>query len=157
MIAGTPDTTRSKSPILSACCNRMPPMPARWLRRPSKRCRLRARVNAAHPCSTPSLPIRNWSPPPRFKNCNPLSANTSCNLRAAELLDRIRRGEKPSLEFVKQLGEDCPGEFVRGVIEPLADSFDAADAELYTEIMRPWVPAAPRTRPEIPARVETVY
>lgn len=86
-----------------------------------------------------------------------MSANTSCNLRAAELLDRIRRGEKPSLEFVKQLGEDCPGEFFRGVIEPLADSFDAADAELYMELMRPWMPAPPRTQPEIPARVETVY
>jgi ADP-heptose:LPS heptosyltransferase len=58
---------------------------------------------------------------------------------------------------VKQLGEDCPGEFFRGVIEPLADSFDAADAELYTELMRPWIPVAPHTRPEIPARVETVY
>ena len=86
-----------------------------------------------------------------------MSASTSCNLRAAKLLDRIRRGEKPSPEFVKQLGEDCPGEFFRGVIEPLADSFDAADAELYTELMRPWIPAAPSARPEIPTRVETVY
>jgi ADP-heptose:LPS heptosyltransferase len=57
------------------------------------------------------------------------------------------------------LGEDCPGEFFRGLIEPLADSFTRADASAYPELMRPWLPtlATQDIRPEIPARVETVY
>jgi ADP-heptose:LPS heptosyltransferase len=86
-----------------------------------------------------------------------LSASTSCSNRAAELLDRIRRGEKSSLQFVKQLGEDCPGEFFRGLIEPLADSFDTADASIYPELMRPWIAPQPLARPGIPARLQTVY
>jgi ADP-heptose:LPS heptosyltransferase len=88
-----------------------------------------------------------------------LSASTSCNLRAADLLHRVRLGEKPSPEFIKRLGEDCPGEFFRGLIEPLADSFTAPDANIYLELMRAWIPAAegPGVQPEIPARVDTVY
>lgn len=86
-----------------------------------------------------------------------MSASTSCNRRAAELLDRIRRQEKPNQDFVSALGDECPGEFFRGIIEPLADSFDPAQADIYQELMRAWVPVAPRVNPEIPSRVDTVY
>jgi hypothetical protein len=55
------------------------------------------------------------------------------------------------------LGEEQPGEFFRVIIESLADSFDAAQAASYEELMRAWIPAAPRKQPVVPDSVETVY
>ncbi|MES1261261.1 MAG: glycosyltransferase family 9 protein [Acidobacteriota bacterium] len=58
---------------------------------------------------------------------------------------------------MRALGEECPAEFFRIVIEALADSFDAAEAEAYESLMQAWIPPAPRVQTEIPARVESVY
>jgi len=39
----------------------------------------------------------------------------------------------------------------------MADSFDPAQAAAYEELMRQWIPPAPRVTPVIPPKVETVY
>jgi ADP-heptose:LPS heptosyltransferase len=82
-----------------------------------------------------------------------LSASISCS----EALAAIRRGERLQPEVVRFLGEQEPGDFFRIIIESLADSFDPAQAAAYEELMRAWIPAAPRVSPVIPERVETVY
>jgi ADP-heptose:LPS heptosyltransferase len=86
-----------------------------------------------------------------------LSASTSCNTRAAELLSAVRRGEFPPENDIRALGETCPGEFFREVVEPLADSFEPSQALAYERLMRAWIPSRPAVMPVIPSRVDTVY
>jgi len=86
-----------------------------------------------------------------------LSASTSCKARAAALLAAARSGVLPPADEIRDLGENCPGEFFRDVIEPLGDSFDAAQAAAYERIMQAWIPARARVAASIPARVDAVY
>jgi ADP-heptose:LPS heptosyltransferase len=60
-------------------------------------------------------------------------------------------------EVVRFLGEQQPADFFRIIVESLADSFDPAQAAAYEELMRAWIPPAPRVPPVVPDRVETVY
>lgn len=80
-----------------------------------------------------------------------------CKERAAALLAAARRGVLPAADEIRDLGENCPREFFRDVIEPLGDSFDPAQAAVYERIMRAWIPARAVATPSIPARVDTVY
>jgi hypothetical protein len=82
-----------------------------------------------------------------------LSASTSCK----SLLAQVRRGEFPPDEQIRKLGETCAGEFFREVVEPLADSFDSAQAAAYERLMRAWIPETSPVSPMIPARVDIVY
>jgi ADP-heptose:LPS heptosyltransferase len=82
-----------------------------------------------------------------------LSASISCK----EALAAIRRGERLPVALVRQLGEEQPAEFLRIVIEGLADSFDPTDAAAYEDLMTAWLPPRPRIAPVIPRVVETVY
>lgn len=87
-----------------------------------------------------------------------MSASISCSRRAVELLERIRRGKQLPFAQVKALGEECTGEFFRVVVESLADSFDPAEANIYQELMRAWIPSPPRSSvPPVPERIDTVY
>jgi ADP-heptose:LPS heptosyltransferase len=81
----------------------------------------------------------------------------SGSISSKELLEAIRRGDFPSHEIIRALGENNPAEFFRDIIEPLADSFDPAQAAAYERLMRVWIPAAPSLTPAIPSRVDTVY
>jgi ADP-heptose:LPS heptosyltransferase len=63
----------------------------------------------------------------------------------------------PPAGEIRDLGENCPGEFFRDVIEPLGDSFDPAQAAAYERIMRVWIPARAAVTPSIPDRVDAVY
>jgi ADP-heptose:LPS heptosyltransferase len=82
-----------------------------------------------------------------------LSASISCS----DALAAIRRGERLPAEVVRFLGEQQPADFFRVIVESLADSFDPAQAAAYEELMRVWIPPAPRVTPQIPDRVDTVY
>lgn len=82
-----------------------------------------------------------------------MSASISCS----EALDAIRRGEQLPPALVRSLGEEQPADFFRIIVEALADSFDPAQAAAYEQLMRAWIPPAPRVQPVIPDRVETVY
>jgi ADP-heptose:LPS heptosyltransferase len=82
-----------------------------------------------------------------------LSASISCS----EALAAIRRGERLPAALVRSLGEEHPGEFFRVIVESLNDSFDPAQAAAYEELMRVWIPPAPRIQPVIPEFVETIY
>ncbi|HXE63985.1 MAG TPA: glycosyltransferase family 9 protein [Bryobacteraceae bacterium] len=86
-----------------------------------------------------------------------MSASTSCKERAAALLAAARRGVLPPADEIRDLGENCPGEFFRDVIEPLGDSFNAAQASVYERIMRVWIPARAAVTPSIPDTVDAVY
>ncbi len=90
-----------------------------------------------------------------------MSANTSCKKRAAELLSALLNeggpGEWPSDASIREFGETCAGEFFREVVEPLADSFDAAQAAIYERLMRVWIPELPAATPVIPTAVDVVY
>ena len=86
-----------------------------------------------------------------------MSGSISCKETAAALLTAVRRDEFPPEETIRALGENCPAEFFRGVVEPLADSFDPAQAAAYERLMRVWIPAISAVIPAIPARVDTVY
>jgi ADP-heptose:LPS heptosyltransferase len=86
-----------------------------------------------------------------------LSASTSCKERAAALLAAARGGVLPPAEEIRDVGENCPGEFFRDVIEPLGDSFDAAQAAAYERILRAWIPAGASVAPSMPDRVDAVY
>jgi ADP-heptose:LPS heptosyltransferase len=79
-------------------------------------------------------------------------ANTSHNV-----LEAVRRGEKPPTEELRKLGEETPTEFFRDLIEPLCDSFLPADAEAYESIMRAWIKPLPPVLPIVPDHVETAY
>ncbi len=81
----------------------------------------------------------------------------SASISHKEALDAIRRGERLSPATVRALGDSDPAGFFRIVVEALADSFDPAQAAAYEDLMRAWIPPAPRIEPEIPDRVETVY
>jgi hypothetical protein len=82
-----------------------------------------------------------------------LSASTSCRDRAEALL----RDELPPLDKVRSFGEECPDEFFRFVVEPLADSFSVQGAAAYEHSMRAWIPAARVVTPVIPSRVDVAY
>lgn len=94
-----------------------------------------------------------------------MSGSISCKDTAAALLTAVRRGEFPPDETIRALGENCAAEFFRDVVEPLADSFDPAQAAAYERLMRVWIPATPAVTPAvtpaltpaIPARVDNVY
>jgi ADP-heptose:LPS heptosyltransferase len=86
-----------------------------------------------------------------------LSASTSCKERAAALLAAARAGVLPPADEIRDLGENCPGEFFRDVIEPLGDSFDPEQAAAYERIMRAWIPSRAPVTPSIPDNVDTVY
>jgi hypothetical protein len=86
-----------------------------------------------------------------------LSGSISCKETAAAVLTAVRRDEFPPEETIRALGENCPAEFFRDVVEPLADSFDPAQAAAYERVMRVWIPPAPVVTPAIPARVDSVY
>ena len=73
------------------------------------------------------------------------------------MLAAVRRGEFPSAELIREFGENCAGEFFRDVVEPLADSFDPAQAAAYDRLMRAWIPEVPAVTPAIPSQVDTVY
>jgi hypothetical protein len=82
-----------------------------------------------------------------------LSASTS----SKQLLADVRRGEFPPEQQIRELGELCASEFFRGVVEPLADSFEPAQATAYERLMRVWIPETSAVTPVIPGRVDTVY
>lgn len=73
------------------------------------------------------------------------------------LLEALRRGEKPPLDLIRELGDREPADFFRIVVESLADSFDPAQAEAYEYLMSAWIEPARYVRPEVPKRVETVF
>jgi ADP-heptose:LPS heptosyltransferase len=80
----------------------------------------------------------------------------------SEALDAIRRSGKTgaaglSPNHLRALGEEQPDDFFRLIVEPLADSFDPSDALAYEQMMRLWIPAAPRVAPCLPKHLETVY
>jgi hypothetical protein len=86
-----------------------------------------------------------------------LSASTSCKERALAALDAARRGEILPIPLIRALGEDCPAEFFRIVIESLADSFDPAQAVAYKELMRAWIVEPLHVEPAVSERVDIVY
>jgi ADP-heptose:LPS heptosyltransferase len=86
-----------------------------------------------------------------------LSASTSCKQRALAVLEAARRGDILPEPLIHALGEECPGEFFRIVIESLADSFDPAQAVAYKELMRAWIAEPQHVEPAISERVDTVY
>ncbi len=57
----------------------------------------------------------------------------------------------------RRLGEEQHADFFRLIVEPLADSFDPADAAAYERLMQLWIPHVHRVPPAIPKRVDTVY
>jgi hypothetical protein len=69
----------------------------------------------------------------------------------------LRRGERLSSETVRALGEECPAEFFRIVIESLSDSFDAAQIEIYERLMQVWIPGTRKPNGIVPERVDNVY
>jgi ADP-heptose:LPS heptosyltransferase len=82
-----------------------------------------------------------------------LSASISCS----EALAAIRRGERLPAALVRQIGQEQPTDFFRVIVEALSDSFDAADAAAYEDLMTAWIPHSPRPRPVIPTFVETIH
>ena len=82
-----------------------------------------------------------------------MSPSISCSTA----LEALRRGEQLPSAFIRELGENHPDDFFRLIIEPLADSFDPAQAAAYDQLMTAWIPAALRPQPVLPARVDTVY
>jgi ADP-heptose:LPS heptosyltransferase len=73
------------------------------------------------------------------------------------VLEAARRGEILPEPLIRALGEECPAEFFRIVIESLADSFDPAQAVAYKELMRAWVVEPQHVEPAISERVDKVY
>jgi ADP-heptose:LPS heptosyltransferase len=63
----------------------------------------------------------------------------------------------PPADEIRELGENCPGDFFRDAVEPLSDSFDPAQADVYERIMRAWIPERPAVTPSIPDKVDAVY
>jgi hypothetical protein len=68
-----------------------------------------------------------------------------------------RLPEKLTPQQLFEFGETSPAEFFRDVVEPLADAFDPAQAAVYEDLMRAWIPVTPVINAVIPDRVETVY
>lgn len=84
------------------------------------------------------------------------------NISCSDALAALRRGELLPPDQVRALGEEQHAEFFREIVEPLADSFDPADADAYVRLMQLWIPAVPGASlagemPAIPKRVDTVY
>ena len=87
-----------------------------------------------------------------------MSASTSCSDRAVEALEAIRRGEKLHDAETRSLGEQCPAEFFRIIVEALSDSFEPAQIEAYRELMRAWIPPVRLCdNPPVPEEVDRVY
>lgn len=86
-----------------------------------------------------------------------MSESTSCNSRARAALEAIRRGQLPPASDVRALGEQCPGDFFRVVIEALADSFDPAQSAAYDALMAAWDLHRVAPPPEAPENVDTVF
>jgi ADP-heptose:LPS heptosyltransferase len=86
-----------------------------------------------------------------------LSASTSCSSRAATALALIREGEQLPEPIVHALGEECPAEFFRTIVEALSDSFDPDQAAAYEQLMTAWIPPRARVQPRLPERVDKVY
>ena len=63
----------------------------------------------------------------------------------------------PPADEVRALGEECPGDFFRVVIESLAVSFDPAQSVAYDELMEAWALHRPPAPTRIPELVDTVY
>jgi len=63
----------------------------------------------------------------------------------------------PAAAEVRFLGEECPGDFFRIVIESLADSFDPRQSAAYDELMATWDLHRGASPAAVPPRVETVY
>ena len=82
-----------------------------------------------------------------------MSPSISCSTA----LEALRRGEQFPSAVIRELGEKHPDEFFRLIIEPLADSFDPAQAAAYEQLMTAWIPSTLRPRPLLPERVDTVY
>lgn len=80
-------------------------------------------------------------------------ASTSCSERALRLLEP----DLPADEEILAIGEECPREFFRLAVEPLADSFDPAQSAHYERIMRAFLPPPPPRATLVPDDVETVY
>lgn len=59
------------------------------------------------------------------------------------MLERIRSGERIPLPEVFDMGENCPAEFFRIVIESLSDSFEPRDAAAYETLMQAWPVSGP--------------
>jgi ADP-heptose:LPS heptosyltransferase len=72
------------------------------------------------------------------------------------VLEAARRGEILPGPLIRALGEECPSEFFRVVIESLADSFDPAQAVAYKELMRAWIVQPPNVHPDVSERVDKV-
>jgi ADP-heptose:LPS heptosyltransferase len=58
---------------------------------------------------------------------------------------------------VHALGEECPAEFFRIVVEALSDSFDPDEAAAYEQIMAAWIAPRARVQPSLPDQVRNVY
>jgi ADP-heptose:LPS heptosyltransferase len=92
-----------------------------------------------------------------------LSESTSCSDRARRALELLRHGALPSpeelhtLDELRTLGEECPGEFFSIVIESLADSFDPRQSDAYDYSMRAWDLHRLKAPPAPPEHAETVY
>jgi len=74
-----------------------------------------------------------------------------------DVLAALRRGGNLPVDALRTLGESHPADFFRLIVEPLADSFDPADAAAYKRLMQLWLSSEPLPEPEIPKRVDTVY
>jgi ADP-heptose:LPS heptosyltransferase len=86
-----------------------------------------------------------------------LSESTSCSERAQRALEALRAGAPPPHREIHALGEECPGDFFRIVIESLADSFDPAQSEAYDYLMQAWDLHRTKSPVTIPNRVDTVF
>jgi ADP-heptose:LPS heptosyltransferase len=73
------------------------------------------------------------------------------------VLEAVRRGAMPPDAEVRALGEECPGDFFRIVIESLADSFEPAQSAAYDGLMAAWGLRRGSAPVVIPDNVETVY
>ena len=82
-----------------------------------------------------------------------MSASISCR----EVLEALRRGERPPHSVIWDLGQSQPDAFFRIIVESLADSFEPAQAAAYEYLMRAWIPAEPQVKPVVPNQVHTVY
>ena len=86
-----------------------------------------------------------------------LSESISCSDRALSLLYKIRGSETWPRELVHSIGEECPGAFFRIVVESLADSFEPAQAEAYTQLMGAWNLAPASSALVVPDRVDAIF
>jgi ADP-heptose:LPS heptosyltransferase len=86
-----------------------------------------------------------------------LSESTSCSARAQAALDRIRRADLPPSQETLALGEECPGDFFRTVVESLADSFDPAQSAAYDFLMSAWGLQRAAPPAALPGDIDTVF